>query len=169
MAKIKSVDADDLLRQLDYLFIYDKATGNLVYKVAQGRRRPGDIAGSLTSTGYREVTVNFISYRAHRLVWPIHYGEWPPFPLDHINCIKDDNRIENLRKADMFLNAQNKPISAQNTNGLKGVTIEGNRFLAKICAHGKRIHLGSFLTAEEARRAYIDAVAKYHGDFGRPS
>ena len=38
-------------------------------------------------------------YYEHRLIWLYHYGEWPKECIDHINGIKDDNRIENLREA----------------------------------------------------------------------
>ena len=47
--------------------------------------------------GYRYGSIFGRKYYAHRLVWLLHYGHWPQFHVDHINGIRTDNRIENLR------------------------------------------------------------------------
>lgn len=36
-------------------------------------------------------------YRAHRIIWLLHYRKWPSEVIDHINGNTSDNRIVNLR------------------------------------------------------------------------
>jgi len=75
--------------------------------------------------------------------------------IDHINGIKDDNRIINLREGNDGLNHQNRL-------DVKGYRKVGNRYQSRIKINRKEIYLGSFLTIEEAQEAYIDAKKIYH-------
>ena len=65
-----------------------------------GRNRNGRRAGTLKrESGYRRVRVGGgkIMYE-HRIVWEMHNGAIPEgMQVDHINGIRDDNRIENLQ------------------------------------------------------------------------
>lgn len=45
--------------------------------------------------------------RAH-VIWWKATGKWPEFPLDHINGTRDDDRFENLRPTDRYLNMRNQ-------------------------------------------------------------
>ena len=101
------------------------------------------------------------SYRIHRLIAE-HFIENPDnLPcVDHINGIRTDNRIENLR---WVTNHQN----LMNHKG-KGYYIKPNgKFRALICVNYKLIHLGTYLTEEEAKQAYQEACTKYKGEFAR--
>ncbi len=73
------------------------------------------------NNGYLGVKINGKRYRIHRLL-AIYFIENPqnkPF-IDHINTIRDDNRIENLRWCDRIENANN-PITIQKIiNNSKG-------------------------------------------------
>jgi hypothetical protein len=90
------------------LFYYDPTTGCLIRrKVTGANTRLGAIAGSLNKDGYRNIYLNGALYPAHRLIWLYHYGRFPPQELDHINRIRDDNRIENLREASRSENMRN--------------------------------------------------------------
>ena len=51
----------------------------------------------------------------------MHYKYVPKF-LDHINGIRDNNRIENLREASDQTNSYNKPRYKINKSGYKGVS-----------------------------------------------
>lgn len=77
--------------------------------------------------------------------------------VDHINCNKSDNRLENLRFATGSENQQNRVLNLNNTSGVKGVNFDrkSGKWLARIQIDGIRVHLGLFNTKEEAARARI--------------
>jgi len=51
----------------------------------------------LIKIGYIIIKINRKDYQAHRLAWLYEYGNFPKQTIDHINRIKTDNRICNLR------------------------------------------------------------------------
>ena len=69
----------------------------------------GNRAGCLDrSRGYRRVRVNKVNYYEHILIWIMETGSAPTHQIDHINGVKDDNRIENLRDVTPTENNQNR-------------------------------------------------------------
>jgi hypothetical protein len=123
-------------------------------------------AGSLQKRGYIEISLLSKSYTAHRLAWLYMTGNFPENQIDHINCIKTDNRFINLRQATNAENAQNK-IKSQNNNkttGLLGSCYDKRykKYASQITINYKCILLGRFNTAKEAHDKYIEAKRKYH-------
>ena len=92
----------------------------------------------------------------HHFAWFMIYGSVDFEMLDHINQIKDDNRISNLR---IVTNQEN----LFNTNA-KGYCWDkrNNNWLSRITFNGKEIFIGRYNTEEEARNAYLIAKEKYH-------
>lgn len=85
--------------------------------------------------------------------------------VDHINRDPLDNRRVNLRLATLRQNMQN---SFKGGKFGKGVSYQkkSNRYQARLTTNeGKRIHLGMFATAQEARDAFDLAAPIYHGEF----
>ena len=83
--------------RLKDLLEYLPELGRFKRKKTTAQYKAGDIAGSYDCTnGYRRLMVNKKVYKEHILVWFYHTGHWPNNQIDHINCIKDDNRLENL-------------------------------------------------------------------------
>lgn len=106
---------------------------------------------------------------AHRVAWAIHNGYWSTRKLDHINGVRTDNRIANLREASDKENAANRRLSGGKYSRFKGVTahVKPHKtfWLAGICVGRKRIHLGQFNCETKAALAYDAAARKYFGQF----
>lgn len=94
--------------RLKELLHYDEDTGMFTWIVSTARCvKVGDIAGSKNGKGYLHIMVDKRIYLAHRLAFLYVHGRFPEF-TDHINWIRDDNRISNLREVTQQENNQNK-------------------------------------------------------------
>jgi len=105
-------------------------------------------------------------YSAHRVCWAIHHGSWPSGDLDHINRIRHDNRIENLRLATRALNGHNKVMPNKHSPYV-GVTWykPTSKWVARVTKDRKVYQLGYFDDIEEAVRARdLKARELYGGD-----
>ena len=100
-------------------------------------------------------------YLAHRVIWAFHTGLWPELTIDHINGVRDDNRIENLRLVSLTENCRNRRLQANNTSGLNGIRFRDNKWQARITVGQKNIHLGVFSSRDEAITARKAAARAY--------
>jgi hypothetical protein len=155
---MNDIDFNLLKEILDYC----PETGVFTWKVYKGSKtKIGDSAGGHDKYGYKRIKINDKKYGAHRLAWLYIYKKWPDNFIDHINGIKDDNRICNLRDVTRSENMQNlkKP---QGKNKYLGVYKKRNKWQAKIEIEGKKIHIGMFSNEEDAHQAYISAKKIHH-------
>lgn len=137
---------------------------DLGYNTRFANKEAGSIRTSGSRKGYREVYVCGKSMCSHRIAWLLYYGVWPDKEIDHINHIRDDNRICNLRLVDRLEQVRNSSRRKTNTSGVSGVSFQkstGN-WIAYVNHNRKRVHLGSFKTKEEA----IEVRYKYQIEFG---
>lgn len=141
--------------------------GVFIRLITRGNAKKGSVAGTIDSKGHRQVCIDGKKYLAHRLVWFYHNGEWPDGDIDHINGIRDDNRIENLRKCSRQQNMFNRKSTTNSTSRYKGVSwkSKNNKWVAQACVSGKVKHLGLFNTELEAKSAYDNYVKDIHGDY----
>ena len=151
--------------RLKELLHYDPETGVFTWLVSRGRVVAGEIAGGLDSWGYWRIKIDGNPYQAHRLAFLCMTGKWPEGEIDHENTIKTANNWENLRPASRSQNEVNKP--AKGSVGLKGVRFQHGKFVASIGVDHKRLHLGTYVTAEEAHAAYVKAATEHYGEFAR--
>src|SRR6185369_1259759 len=89
--------AEMILAKAKKLFLYDSETGVFSRKPQIPIRRVRKKVGWLDKDGYIALRVYGTECRAHRLAWLLSYGYMPKF-IDHINGIRDDNRLCNLRE-----------------------------------------------------------------------
>jgi hypothetical protein len=125
--------------RLKELLDYNPDTGIFTRKVSRPGFRVGDVAGSLTERGYIKIGIDGKNYSAHRLAWLYVHGKSPDNCIDHINGVRDDNRISNLRDVTSQENSstvlarknQADAISAGKT-GVKGVSVQRQKHKDKI-------------------------------------
>jgi hypothetical protein len=136
-------------------FTYDYESG-IVYsrlnKIVKGNDKNGYLRLSMTIC-YKKYATLFL----HHFAWYCVYGNCDIEQIDHINRIKNDNRICNLRAVNNMQNQWNR-------NDRKGYYFKKNRqkYEAQIQVNHKLIYLGTYNTEQEARNAYVNAKEKYH-------
>jgi hypothetical protein len=173
-------------RHLAELFEYDGGTGILAWLPRQEASFPsaraakvwntrfaGKPAGSIVSgSEYLSVNIGPSRFKAHVVAWIIHYGQAPSADIDHINGLRRDNRIANMRAVSRSGNMRNTAISPRNTSGVVGVSWNkpANKWQATVRDNdGKRKSLGYFSDLGEAANARKSAerLFGYHANHGR--
>lgn len=152
--------------QVEAIIEYDPATGLFHWKVHQGGARKAGWFEGADEHGYRAISVCGRLQRAHRIAWLLVTGEWPTLPIDHIDGNRANNRWSNLRQVPHVLNCHNVRRASKNSGtGVLGVSLgpsKSSPYLARIRVDGRRIHIGSFATINEAREAYLKAKRELH-------
>ena len=133
---------------LTELFDYDPETGNLFAKVRLSKKTlAGHLLCCKNKKGYVHFNLDGKFYYAHRVIWKLQTMQEPNI-IDHINGIKWDNRIENLRSV---TSSQNN-LNHQDALGYwLNKKLKNRPFVAEI----QNLYLGAFSTENEARRAYL--------------
>ncbi len=150
--------------RLKELLNYDPETGifswavSTTYGVVAGRR-----AGGKYAVGYRYLSVDKRRYYEHRLAWLYVYGKWPEHEIDHIDGVRDNNAIRNLRDLTHAQNCQNIRKTGK-SSGLLGAHFSKKMdcWTANIRVDGKVFYLGVFDTEEEAHAAYLAKKREIH-------
>lgn len=146
---------------------YNHETGIFKWEETKRRGFIGREAGCFCPRdGYIRIRVAGKLELAHRLAWNMFYPDnllGPEEQIDHINHIRTDNRILNLRKVTNTENSRNASIGVNNTSGVVGVWFEKrrNKWSAEIKVDRKKIHLGQFEKFEDAAEARKAAEVKY--------
>lgn len=155
--------------ELKSLLSCDLETG-AIHWIAKGKGMiKKKAAGTLLHSGYLGICIGPKRWQAHRIAWALHHGEWPKDQIDHINGIKTDNRICNLREATNSQNGKNLGLSKANKSGVKGVSFENytQKWKASIKVESKTISLGRFNSIEDAAIARKLAEQHYFKEWNR--
>jgi hypothetical protein len=141
------------------LFYWTNAISNHV--------KNGDIAGSITKSGYVIINIRYKRYYAHILAHIYMTGTLPKKFIDHKNRIRSDNRWSNLREADRHQNQANLVSGVKKTSKFKGVywCKKGNCFYASMRFKGEKVLNKAFLDEIEAAKAYDEFAEKIHGEY----
>ena len=155
--------------ELKSLLSYEPDTG-VIRWVAKGKGRiKKKEAGTLLHSGYAGICIGPKRWQSHRIAWALHYGELPKDQIDHINGIRTDNRICNLREATNAQNGKNLKLSKANTSGFKGVCFDKQtgKWRAIIKVNFKLINIGLFVNLQDAINARVAAEQQYFGEWNR--
>ena len=142
--------------QVKELFNYNPETGIVTRKKSVANNtKTGDTAGWINGEGYLHVKINGFTYKLHRIIWLYVHGDWPEGVIDHINNVKTDNRLCNLRSATIQVNNINRLPRKDCGTGVPGVTFHArdNAYYAACKRDGKQNFLGYYKTIEEASKA----------------
>jgi predicted DNA binding CopG/RHH family protein len=164
----KSKETIGNLNILSKLLSLDLETGDMVWTdIHHSVRHRSKVAGTKHNSGYTRIGVRIggklIYFLAHRVVFALHYGRWPDGFVDHINGVKTDNRISNLRDVDKGINAYNYPRQTPES-GYRGVRRDSRYSHVKYYAFYAKKYLGVFETPEEAAKCYDKYVTSLYGD-----
>lgn len=146
---------------------YCPDTGAFTWKATNRRGFVGKPAGCFcVRDGYIRIRIGGKLELAHRLAWNMTYPGNPltdAEQIDHINHIRTDNRICNLRKVTNTENSRNSSIGRNNTSGALGVWLDKrrNKWIAEIKVDRKKIHLGQFSELSDAVKARKSAEKAY--------
>lgn len=125
-------------------FTYDPSTGD----ISRSDRKNSN--GSLDKDGYLIIKIKTIQYKAHRLAWFLYYGNFPAREIDHINRIKTDNRIENLRDVSRTINVNNVTRRPNAITNISGIYFDKTHGLKKNYAFKHKDKTYRYYTLEEA-------------------
>jgi hypothetical protein len=149
--------------ELKVLVNYDLQTGVFTWNKSRKRAKPGVMVGTIGFNGYCQACLNYKKYYLHRLAWLYVYGEIPNSEIDHINRIKTDNRICNLRLATRNQNLWNTSLQKRNKSGHKNISLHKPTGLWRVIINkNKQIVVNKyFITIDEAV-SYAEKARKEH-------
>lgn len=104
-----------------------------------------------------------ITVKMHRHIMSYPIG----LEVDHIDGDGLNNTRANLRIATHIQNGRNRRLDTRSTTGMKGVSLlrDTGKYISYIYAGGKKTHLGTYNTPEDAHQARREAAARIHGEF----
>lgn len=169
----------------DTLF-YNPLTGKLVWKPRDRSLFRSDVSHkqyhkrfvgkpALTADngeGYLTGTVLGHRVKAHQVIWVMTYGQLPEkgYEIDHINGVRSDNRLENLRAVSKHTNGKNQRLQSRNTTGVAGVSWykPTKKWLVRINIDKETVCGGYFTSFQEACeiRAMLALQNGYHQNHG---
>ena len=126
----------------------------------------GKPAGCLDSNGYLQTKIDGKLYLNHRLIFLMFHGYLPKV-LDHINSVRTDNHIENLRPATISQNNHNAVCRKDNTSGYKNVSWHKriNAWMVRVDANRQTKYVGYFKDLELAGLVAQEARDKFHKEY----
>jgi hypothetical protein len=151
------------------LTTYDPISGKITWNHREGdkwfnSRFAGKEAGHDTSHGYRSINFKGKNILAHRLAWFYVHAKWPTGVIDHLDGVRTNNAISNLRDATP---AENRANSRQkrSRSGIAGIQRADNKW--EVCVRRKnlRYRLGHYDTIPEAE-AVLSSIWTSTGERG---
>ena len=161
---VELVDNKFTQKELKRQLHYNPDSGVFIWRIFKnGCVQRGDIAGTLNNE-YIRIKIDSKNYSAHRLAWLYMYGEFPKKCIDHINRIKDDNRISNLRDVSLSINQRNRRLNKNNKAGYRGIYFNKkiSKWIAQIKVNNVSTNLGGFKYKKDAIKKRKQIELKYN-------
>lgn len=169
MPEMKQFRATPSQEWLQHRLFYDSDVGVFTWTENAHYTCRGKIVGCPSGSGYLIMVLEGRKFYCHRVAWKYAYGQDAMGYIDHINGVRSDNRISNLRLADCSQNVMNSGLRSDNKCGFKGVSWHDTmkKWRACINVSGVQRVVGYYLTPEEASTAYDQAATAIFGNFAR--
>ena len=136
------------------LFRYEPSSGKVFRKVFTSSRGAAgtEVNNYCKKEKYYRVMVDGKGYQLHRIIMLLVNGELSDdMQVDHINHIRTDNRLDNLRLVPLIENNKNKSLDKRNVTGYSGVRLLKNgSYTVHVSYKGKEKYLGTYRDLEEA-------------------
>lgn len=119
----------------------------------------------ITDSGYVAARIEDKMWRLHRWIWTKEKGDIPTDKvIDHVNHVRTDCRMENLRLLTHSENAHNRIQKKGTSSKYPGVVWDNytQNWRASVTYHGVRKCFGRHETEEKAFQAYCENVALYY-------
>ena len=163
----KDLPSPELLRKL---LRYEPETGKLFWLPRpegpnnwNARYANKEALTATNSNGYKGGRIYAKGYKAYRVIWAIVYNAWPVGEIDHINGVRTDNRLINLRNVSHTINRRNARMNVSNTSGHNGVSWRAinSKWRVEITLDCVKTHLGYFDEIADAIASRKAAEAGY--------
>ena len=170
----KDLPSPELLRKL---LRYEPETGKLFwlprpakmfsdqrsFNAWNARYADKEALTALDGQGYNTGSIYGKKYNAHRVIWAMAHNAWPVGDIDHINGMRTDNRLINLRNVSRSMNRRNAKMQSNNTSGHNGVSWYAGtgKWRADIRIDRVQKYLGSFPNIADAIAARKAAEADH--------
>ena len=151
------ITQNELKKLLEY-----REDGHLYWKKSGTGRKINIPAGVHDKNKYHRIQINNKRYYEHHLVWLYHYGGFQTDEIDHINQIKNDNYIDNLRNVIRSYNRYNSKTSKNASSQYMGVSFVKDRkkWASCIRVNGKNKYLGLFKNEIDAAKRRDEEIMK---------
>lgn len=151
---------------------YEYSNGDLYRKNHRISSYNGVKAGYVDLRGYVRTKLFSKMTFAHRVIWEMHNGEVPEgMEIDHINGVKHDNRIENLRCVDRFINCKNASKRSDNKSGTTGVSYSNSKqkWVVQLQKDGVRVNKAfeKLIDAKEYAESFYAANPEFTERHGK--
>lgn len=156
--------------KLDELFFIDLKNGKMYWK--KPTKYHPDLIGKEAGCSplqkklrYWVIKINGKTYKRGRLLFLYKYNKFPSPCIDHIDGNSLNDCINNLREASLQENNWNHRTRKKSTLLPMGIRKINTGYVARIAFNKKTIHLGTFLTVEEAEQEYKKKRVELYGKF----
>jgi hypothetical protein len=157
---------NDASTQNNYHDIFEYKDGKLFWKQTKRVDLIGKEISGVNGDGYIRIKVNGKTKKTHQVIYQMFYG-YIPSVIDHINGIKTDNRIENLREVTRSQNSMNHSIKRHGKQRNVSWHIRVQKWNVRVMKNYKTVYSAYFEDKELADLVAFEARKKFFKQYAR--